>query len=77
MNLNTLKNNLEEKGYTVNCFETAADATEYLNTQINGLTVGFGGSMTLLQMKLYEKLSENREKIHSYRKRTYRRIPFS
>ena len=22
MNLNTLKNNLEEKGYTVNCFET-------------------------------------------------------
>ena len=61
MNLNTLKNNLEEKGYTVNCFETAADATEYLNTQINGLTVGFGGSMTLLQMKLYEKLSEHNE----------------
>jgi hypothetical protein len=41
----------------VTLFETTADAVEYLNAQIDQMTVGFGGSMTLDQMKLYEALS--------------------
>lgn len=56
MDLTTLKKNLEARGFRVSSFETAAQAAEYLNTQIDGETVAFGGSMTLSQMKLHESL---------------------
>ncbi len=52
-----LKNNLENKGYAVSVFETKEDASAYLETQIIGKTVGFGGSVTLREMNLFEKLS--------------------
>lgn len=51
-----IKNNLEKLGYKVSCFETAKEATEYIDSQIDGSTVGFGGSVTLKEMGLYEKL---------------------
>ena len=51
-----VKENLLKRGYTVSCFETAAEAAEYMDGAINGKSVGFGGSMTLATMKLYEKL---------------------
>ena len=53
----TVKKNLEARGYTVSCFETAEHAADYLNAQIDNKTVGFGGSVTLKEMGLYEKLS--------------------
>lgn len=53
----TVKKNLEARGYTVSCFETAEHAADYLNTQIDNKTVGFGGSVSLKEMGLYEKLS--------------------
>lgn len=52
----TVKANLERMGYTVSCFETAKEATDYMDSQIDGKTVGFGGSMTLEEMGLYERL---------------------
>ncbi len=52
-----LKNNLEEKGYQVSVFDTKEDATEYLNSKIDGKTIGFGGSVTLREMELLEVLS--------------------
>ena len=54
-----LKNNLEEKGYKVSVFDTKEAAAEYLDSQIDGKSVGFGGSVTLHQMKLFEKLSKH------------------
>lgn len=48
---------LESKGYEVSCFETAEHAAEYLNRKVDGKTVGFGDSVTLSAMKLYELLS--------------------
>ncbi len=51
-----LKKNLISLGYTVSCFETAAEAAGYLNAQIHNQTVGFAGSMTLEKMGLYELL---------------------
>lgn len=51
-----VKKNLQERGYQVSCFENADQAVEYLDGQIRGKTVGFGGSMTLEQMGLYPKL---------------------
>lgn len=57
MTLETIRKNLEAKGYTVSCFATAKEAADYLDGQIDGTTVGFGGSVTLQEMGLYEKLS--------------------
>lgn len=54
-----LKKSLEKKGYLVHEFDTKEQAAEYLNHQIDGKTVGFGGSVTLSQMNLFEKLSSH------------------
>ena len=57
MNFDTVKNNLTARGYTVRCFATAREAAEYMDGQIDGRTVGLGGSVTLEQLGLYEKLA--------------------
>lgn len=48
---------LRAKGYTVRCFPTAAAAADYLCGVIDGKTVGFGDSQTLLDMDLARRLS--------------------
>ena len=48
---------LEKKGYQVQCFKTKELAAEYLNTEIDGKTVGIGGSETVRQMGLYPMLA--------------------
>ena len=50
------KKNLETRGFQVSTFQTAAEAADYLNAAMDGVSVGFGGSITLDQMGLYEKL---------------------
>ena len=57
MNVSLLQANLEKLGYTVSVFERKEDATDYLSSSISGKTVGFGGSVTLSQMNLYENLA--------------------
>ncbi len=57
MNFDKLRSVLEKRGFKVSVFDTAKDATEYLNQVIDGTSVGFGGSMTLEEMGVYEKLS--------------------
>lgn len=57
MNFEVIQQSLEAKGYSVSSFETAKEATDYLNAAIDGKTVGFGGSVTLEEMGLYEKLA--------------------
>lgn len=59
MDFTTIKNNLEALEYKVSCFETGAEAAEYLAASIQNTTVGFGGSMTLRDLGLYERLGEN------------------
>ena len=54
-----LKANLEQNGYTVSVFETAEKAACYLENETAGKTVAFGGSVTLRDMGLYERLSRN------------------
>lgn len=61
MNFEKLQNSLEGKGYKVSSFATKEEAARYLAESINGQTVGFGGSMTLEEMGLYEKLAEGNE----------------
>lgn len=49
--------NLKARGFSVQTFQTAEEAAAYLNGAIDGKTVGFGGSVTLRDMGLYESLS--------------------
>ena len=48
---------LEDRGYTVRVFSTAAEAAAWLNASIDHTTVGFGGSGTLRDMGLYDLLA--------------------
>lgn len=50
---------LERKYYKVSYFETAAEAAQYLDSQIDGRTVGFGDSNTIIKMGLYDMLSKH------------------
>lgn len=56
-NWTTLQENLERKGYRVQHFATGEQAAMHLNGQIDGATVGFGGSLTLHQMHLFPLLA--------------------
>ena len=54
--LEKLKQNLQKNGFEVTHFATAAQAADYLDDQIDGKTVGVGGSITVLEMGLAERL---------------------
>lgn len=54
-----LTGNLEKLGYMVSCFDSSAEAVKYIESEISGQTVGFGGSKTLEKIGLYEALSKN------------------
>ena len=47
---------LRQRRFTVSVFETAEAAADYLDANLDGRTVGFGGSMTLEAMDLWERL---------------------
>lgn len=59
MDFSIVEKNLKDRGYTVTIFQTAAEAVKYLDTQIDRQTVGFGGSMTLEKMGVYETLQSH------------------
>lgn len=61
MAFETVKSNLEARGYTVKVFATGAEAAEYIDSVVDNTTVGIGGSMTIQSMGLYEKLSAHNE----------------
>ena len=61
MNLENLQKTVEARGFSYRYFDTAAQATDYLAGSISGKTVGIGGSMTLLDMGIYERLQENND----------------
>ena len=50
---------LTHAGFAVRCFDTAAEAADYLCGSISGKTVGIGGSMTIEQLGLYDRLTKN------------------
>ncbi len=59
--------NLKKLGYQVSIFDTKEQAADYLCGQIQNTTVGFGGSITLRDMGLYDRLSENNKVVwHMY-----------
>ena len=57
MDISKLKQAFESKGYVFRYFDTSSECCEWLDSQIDGKTVGFGDSQTLFDMGLHEKLS--------------------
>ena len=58
-NFDAVKRNLENRGFAVRAFKTGAEAAAYLDGVIDGKTVGFGGSLTLEQLGLYDALGRH------------------
>ena len=56
----TIKN-LERRGFAVKHFATGAEAADYLDRSLRGTTVGIGGSMTVQQLGLYDRLAAHNE----------------
>ena len=61
MDFTKVKKALEARGYTVTVCPTKEDAAAYLNKEIDGTSVGFGGSMTLKELGLYETIPTHNE----------------
>ena len=61
MDFTAVQTNLEKRGFSVKCFASAAQAADYLNGAIDGVSVGFGGSVTLETLGLYDRLSAHNE----------------
>ena len=51
-----VKANLAKRGYAVTCFATAAEAAGYLDGKLDGKTIGIGGSVTVREMGLMDRL---------------------
>ena len=58
-NYEALMENLRKRGYEVSFFPTAREAAAYLDKEIDGASVGSGGSMTLKEMGLLELLGKH------------------
>lgn len=61
MDISKAKQALEHKRYRVSYFESAKEAAEYLDHEIDKKIVGFGDSATLASMELFERLSAHNE----------------
>ena len=67
MDIRKLQENLESRGFKVSYFDKKEDGAQYICDQTTGQKVGLGGSVTLDQMGMYEKLSENNEVLWHWR----------
>ena len=55
-NIEALRAALERRGFETSYFGTAEEACAYLDQALDGRTIGFGGSQTVRDMGLYERL---------------------
>lgn len=55
--IEALRARLEQRGFQTSHFKTAEEACAYLDGALDGRTIGFGGSQTVRDMGLYERLA--------------------
>jgi NAD-dependent dihydropyrimidine dehydrogenase PreA subunit len=67
MDISKIKSVLENNKFIVRLFETGDQAADYLNDQIDGTSVAFGGMKTADDLGLYESLAEHNEVIWHWR----------
>ncbi|MGN8897853.1 lactate utilization protein [Flavonifractor sp. HCP28S3_F3] len=68
----TVKANLEARGFAVSCFATAEEAMDYLDSKLDGRTIGIGGSMTIRDMGLDQRLEQHNQVIWHWKDGTLR-----
>ena len=56
-----VQKNLAGRGFSVKTFSTGAEAAAYLDGAIDGKSVGFGGSMTIQELGLHDKLASHND----------------
>lgn len=66
MDFSILKSNLEKHGFIVTCFDCSQDACDYLDKQIDGKSVGFGGSVTLDQIGVLKRLETHNKVLYRF-----------
>ncbi len=66
MDFSILKSNLEKHGFIVTCFDCSQDACDYLDKQIDGKTIGIGGSKTVEQMELLQALETHNRVLYRF-----------
>ncbi len=60
MDITKTVNSLKGRGFGVKFFETGAEASEYLKAQLDGLTVGIGGSKTVQTLGIADMLDKDK-----------------
>ena len=58
MDKNILCENLEKRGFTPHVFADRAGAADWLLSELRDTTVGIGGSMTVEELGIYDRLTE-------------------
>lgn len=61
MDLQRLEENLKKRGFSFASFANREAANEYLDGKIDHTTVGIGGSMTVKEIGLYDKLATHNQ----------------
>ena len=59
--LEKLQKSLEAEGFAVSRFDTAAQAADYLDAVLDKKTIGIGGSVTIQEMALAERLGKHNQ----------------
>lgn len=59
MDYSAMMANFQKHGFTTQLFSTKEEARDYLVNALQNQTIGFGGSVTLKEMGLYEALQQN------------------
>ncbi|MCM1129296.1 MAG: lactate utilization protein [Alistipes senegalensis] len=58
MDYTAIRNNLENYGFSTQLFSTGEEAKDYLAATLQQQTIGFGGSVSLNEIGLFEALSQ-------------------
>ncbi len=58
-NVEKLRENLKARGFASSYFETAAEAVDYLDGRLDGAVIAFGGSLTVQETGLYDRLASH------------------
>lgn len=61
MDLERVSENLKARGFGVRIFDDGTAVADYLNGVIDGVSVGFGGSVTLRELGLFDTLSAHND----------------
>lgn len=56
-----VEKSLKERGYAVKIFSTGAEAAAYLDQELDGVSIGIGGSGTIRDIGLYELLEKHNQ----------------